>query len=204
MKLPIMRLRALPVITVLATFFILPVAATFADEAYQIDYHYPLLGPPQPHNTFFHRPSTNSKAALIYTLSERNFLGAVNPKDGVLLWRQRLLDERQNATTPALLKVGADANIVISAVEGKVQAWDAIDGRLVWESRGLGKVKAVEVLPEPTFEEDVLVVYEVDGTKAIVKRLAASSGLVKWTHEVVRSENNESLLDAVRLTGHQW
>ena len=170
----------------IATLFALPTAAIYADEAYQVDYHSPLLGLPQPHTTFFHRPSTNSKAALIYTLSERYILGVVNPKDGVLLWRQRLLDEGQNCSAPGLLKAGQGADIVISAVEGSVQAWDAIDGRLAWGSRGYGKVKALEVLPEAVFEKDILVAYEVDGVKAIVKRLAASTGAVKWTHEDAR------------------
>ncbi len=202
-----MRLCALPfVIPLLALFaalFASPVAAVFADEAYQIDYHLPLLGLPQAHTTFFHRPSTNSRAALIYTLSDRNVLGAVNPKDGVLLWRQRLLDIGSNTTTQALLRAGDGADAVISVVEGNVQAWDAIDGRLVWESRRYGKVKALEVLADPAFENDVLIAYEVDGAKAVVERLAASTGVVKWTYEDARSVSEEIPPTASWLTIHQ-
>ena len=185
-----MRFCALPFVTrllaLLAALFVLPTAALFADEAYQVDYHYPLLGPPQIHNTFFHRPSANSKAALIYTLSERNILGAVNPKDGVLLWRQRLLDQGTNRTTRAFLRAGGGADVVISAVDENLQAWDAVDGRLVWESKSYGKIRALEVLPDVAFENDVLVAYEVDGNKVVIQRLAANTGLVKWTYQDAR------------------
>ena len=47
--------------------------ATFAvhqDEAYQIDFHHALLGIPQAHTSFFHKPSVDSKASLLYTLTE--------------------------------------------------------------------------------------------------------------------------------------
>lgn len=202
-----MRLYVLPFVTSLvifiATLFASPTAAVFADEAYQIDYHYSLLGLPQAHNTFFHRPSTTSKAALIYTLSEKNILGAVNPKDGVLLWRQRVLDTGMNRTNQAFLRAGDGADVVISAVEGNIQAWDAIDGRLVWESSGYGKVKALEVPAEATFGNDILVAYEVDGAKAVIERLAASNGVVKWTHEDARSVSKHILPNAFRLTKHQ-
>ena len=181
-----MRLCALSFVAFLASFLALPTAAVYADEAYQVDYHYSLLGFPQARSTFFHRPSANSKAALVYTLSEKYVLGAVNPKDGALLWRQRLLKEGQNGTTPGLLKAGEGADIVISAVEGIVQAWDAVDGRLVWESKEHGQVKALEVLARAKFDNDVLVASEASGAKTMVKRLAAGSGAVKWMHEDAR------------------
>ena len=181
-----MRLCALSYSAILASLLALPTAAIYADEAYQVDNHYSLLGFPQARNTFFHRPSTNSKAALVYTLSEKCVLGAVNPKDGALLWRQRLLEEGRNSTSPGLLKVGDGADIVISAVEGVVRAWDAVDGRLVWESKEHGRVKALEVLARDRFENDVLIASEAGGARTMVKRLASGSGAVKWMHEDAR------------------
>lgn len=184
---PNMRLSALPLLlSSLAFLFILPAAAVFADEAYQVDFHYALLGSAQAQNTFFHRPSTNSKAALIYTLSDKHIVGAVNPKDGSLLWRQRLWEDARNLTTRGLLKAGEGADVVISAIEGVVQAWDAIDGRLVWEHKDEGKVKAVEVVAGTNAEKDVFVAYEVDGVNTRVKRLASDSGEVKWSYEDAR------------------
>ena len=181
-----MRLSALSLLLFLASLFIAPGAAVFVDEAYQIDFHHALLGFPEAHNTFFHRPSITSKAALIYTLSEKHIVGAINPKDGSLLWRQRLLEESQNITTTGLLKPGEGTDNVISAIEGVVQAWDAVDGRLVWESTDEGTVKALEVLAGTKYENDVLVAREVDGGKTSVKRLAAKTGEVKWSYEDVR------------------
>ena len=178
-----MRLCALPFVVLLAPLLALPSAAIYADEAYHVDYHYSLLGSPQAHTTFFHRPSAKSKAALVYTLSEKYVLGAVNPKDGACLWRHRLLQEGQNGTTPGLLKVGKGADVAISAVEDIVQAWDAVDGRLVWESKEYGKVKILEVIAGSKFEHDILVASENGGAKTQVRMLSAFSGAVKWTHE---------------------
>ena len=62
--------------------------AIFVDEVNDIDFHHALLGVPSPQSTFFHRPSSSSNASLLYTLSDRLVLGAVNPKDGSLVWRQ--------------------------------------------------------------------------------------------------------------------
>ena len=64
--------------------------AVFEDEAYSVDYHHELLGLPQPHTTFFHRPRKDDKATLIYTLSDLGVLGAVHPGTGKVVWRQLL------------------------------------------------------------------------------------------------------------------
>src|SRR5579862_4536229 len=102
-------------------------AAVFADDAYHADYHHPLVGIPREHSTFFHRPQASSRASLLYTLSEKLVLGAVNPKDGVLVWRQ-LLKPFSNLTGPAegFLRAGENENTVISAVGSLVSAWDAL------------------------------------------------------------------------------
>lgn len=124
--------------------------AVFADESYQIDYHHALLGPPQSHTTFFHRPSVTSKASLLYTLSEKSVLAAVNAKDGGIVWRQWLC-EVENSTIHANAERGEGYLIpaegtVISASRGLIQAWDAAQGRLRWEWNGQGIVKGLETL----------------------------------------------------------
>src|SRR5215469_10678850 len=97
----------------LAACLITSVLAVFPDEAYQVDYHHALLGFPQQHTTFFHQPYPNSKASLIYTLSERGVIGAVNPKDGSIIWRQFLASDLTGSG--GFLKAGEGQNIVISA-----------------------------------------------------------------------------------------
>ena len=158
-------------------------SAIFADEAYQTDYHHALLGFPQPHTTFFHRPSAASKASLLYTLSERLVLGAINPKDGAVIWRQRLADQPQNETCLGLLKGGEGGDTLVSAIHQKVQTWDATDGRLVWEWTGDGRIQGLETIEG---ERDVLAFSGEHGTTATVRRLAADTGEIQWEHRDAR------------------
>ena len=168
----------------LAAFLITSVLAVFPDEAYQVDYHHALLGFPQQQTTFFHQPYTNSKASLIYTLSEHGVIGAVNPKDGSLVWRQFFSSGSTNRG--GFLKAGQGQNTVVSATSDIIAAWSASDGRLVWESRARGgKIKDLEVLESNIIEaadgvKDVIVVIEHGQT--YVKRLDGKTGKTLWTY----------------------
>jgi hypothetical protein len=156
-------------------------SAVFADEAYQIDYHHQLLGTPQTGKTTFHRPSPTSKASLLYTLSEKLVLGAINPKDGGVVWRQWLQDDRQDENETGFLKAVDGEDLVVSAVGNHVRAWDAADGRLSWDWSGDGPVRSLEVVDIEGLKGDVLAITEADG-KSIITRLGASSGKVLWSH----------------------
>jgi outer membrane protein assembly factor BamB len=124
-----MRLHAL-LFPVLASF--VSVRAIFADDAYHIDYHQALLGVPQPENTFFLRPQASSSASLLYTISHKAVLGAVNPKDGSLVWRHALAGEPvANGTSARLVAAEGDGK-VISSYGPYISAWNALDGKLVW------------------------------------------------------------------------
>lgn len=160
--------------------------AIYADEAYHVDYHHPFLGIPQPHTTFFHRPSSNTKASLLYTLSDRSILGAVNPKDGSVLWRQQLAEGNQNQNTPSLLKAGDGANVIVSAVNEQVQVWDAIDGRMAWNWQTKDRIRALEVMAGTQEEKDVLVVSREDTGSAMIRKLSISYGGAKWVHRDTR------------------
>lgn len=175
-----MRLCAPTLLPIVALFYASFCHAIFADEAYQTDSHYALLGLPQAHTTFFYRPSAASKASLLYTLSERLVLGAINPKDGAVIWRQRLADSAQNHTTPGLLRAGEGGDTLISAVGGKAQSWDAADGRLVWEWNGGDGRKVVDVTPSAERGIHVLVLSEGEGSSFVVRCLAADTGEVFW------------------------
>ncbi|KAJ6132030.1 ER membrane protein complex subunit 1 [Penicillium samsonianum] len=56
-----------------------PATAIYSDEVNHIDFHHALLGAPSPDSTFFLKPSTSSNASLLYTLSDKLLVGAVNP-----------------------------------------------------------------------------------------------------------------------------
>lgn len=110
-----------------ATLLLRSTQAIFADEAWDVDYHHPLLGLPKEEATLFHQPNPASKASLIYTLSEEGIVGAVNPRDGSLVWRQSL---PRNLSDAGFLRAGSGQDIVIAGAGHQVSAWSAADGRL--------------------------------------------------------------------------
>lgn len=175
-----MRLCATLVLPILALVSVPFTYAIFADEAYQTDYHHALLGLPQVHTTFFHRPSATSKASLLYTLSERLVLGAVNPKDGVVIWRQQLAEYAVDGTGSGLLTAAEGRDTLVSAVGRRVQSWDATDGRLVWEWKGNGEVKAIETFASAEGAKDVFALSTRDGGNTAVRKLSGDNGEVLW------------------------
>ncbi|KAK5170685.1 uncharacterized protein LTR77_005275 [Saxophila tyrrhenica] len=161
-------------------------SAVFADEAYNVDYHYALLGQPQQDTTFFHRPSTNSKASLLYTLSEKGVVGAVNPRDGEIVWRHALaqnVTERSNG----FLRAADGQDVVVSGSGSRVAAWTAADGRLAWDMNTDGPVEDVEILElsdklASAGNKDVLVLSS--GDSPAVQRIDGASGTKRWQFKV--------------------
>ena len=153
--------------------------AIFVDEAYNIDYQHALLGIPQARSTFFHRPSSSSNASLLYTISEKNILGAVKPKDGSIVWRQDL--SRSSPESASFLRAADGQDTVISAVGGEVAAWIASDGKQVWENRfGSGPVVDLE-LAESSQDQPARDTIVLTGGKAgVVRRLDGTNGNVRW------------------------
>ncbi|KAL8676791.1 MAG: hypothetical protein Q9186_006719 [Xanthomendoza sp. 1 TL-2023] len=172
-----MRLGAINVVSLLLFLVSCPADAIYADEAYRVDFHHVLLGHPQPETTFLHRPAPASKASLLYTLSERSVLGAVNPKDGSVVWRQQLGNGR------GLLKASEGGTTIIAAVNGTVQAWDAAEGRMVWDWRGSEEITALEILTSEDAAQAVYIVTRNSGSKATIRKLSEDSGAVLWEHE---------------------
>jgi hypothetical protein len=174
----------LPTNLLCLTLSILPSAlAVFTDEAYEIDYHHELLGIPQPHTTFFHRPRQNEKATLLYTLSDLGVIGAVNPASGKIVWRH-LLAENETLNVQGFLQPVEREDTVVSAVGNRVDAWDAMSGRSKWENVFLGTVKDLEVMETVSgeTEKDILALFEENG-KAHLKRLKGTSGDVAWEYK---------------------
>ncbi|KAL6718889.1 hypothetical protein ACLMJK_003124 [Lecanora helva] len=175
-----MRLNAQILLPVVTIFFVTFGCAIFADEAYQIDYHHALLGPPQSQATFFHRPSAASKASLLYTLSERHVLGAVNPKDGSIVWRQQLADRVRNETSGDLLRAGEGGDTLVTAIGETIEAWDATDGRSAWSRVADGRIESLDITEQG---KDVLTVGEDGETNIVLQKLARESGTLLWEHK---------------------
>lgn len=159
------------------------IVAVFTDEAYRTDYHSPLLGIPREPTTFFHRPQSDSRASLLYTLSEQLVLGAVNPKDGTLSWRHHL--NSSSSASPGFLRAGEDESTVISAAGSQVTAWDARDGKAVWNNEfGDEEAKDLEVLAledglGAKGAKDAIVLFGRGG-HTVVRRIDGKTGVVLW------------------------
>jgi len=157
--------------------------AVFADEAYTVDTQLALLGLPQAENTFFAQPYPGSKASLIYTLSEKCVLGAVNPKDGSIVWRQQLKSHSQ-CTAGGILRAGENQDTLVQAIDGKLQAWSAADGRFAWE-RDFGPSNAISDVQIPETagdspEKDIFVL--TSGELGAVHKVTSKNGATSWSY----------------------
>ncbi|OJJ48401.1 hypothetical protein ASPZODRAFT_61779 [Penicilliopsis zonata CBS 506.65] len=165
--------------------------AVFKDEVDHVDFHHALLGIPSVDTTFFLRPSASSSASLLYTLSEKSILGAVNPRDGSIVWRQNITrsslsaaQQQQQQQQQGFLRGSDESNTVVSAVGADVSSWSAVDGKLVWENRFAGETVAdLEVLEfedasHPATVKDTIALFA--GAVGTVRRFDGGSGDVKW------------------------
>jgi outer membrane protein assembly factor BamB len=162
------------------------VLAVFQDEAWQVDYHHALLGLPQRHTTFFHRPQSSSKASLLYTLSEIGLLGAINPKDGTLVWRQKLQPGSQSNSS--FLFPGDGQTLVVSGVDEQIASWSAIDGKQIWSVQHalpgvLIDLNSIEV-DSSKGRKDVAALFQ--GESALVQRLDGKTGQPVWQYKDTR------------------
>lgn len=173
-----MRFTALLLRSVLVALPVTLVSAVFEDEAYSIDYQHELLGTPIQDNTLFHRPSTSSKATLLYSLSDKNILGAINPKDGSLVWRQDLSGCAPGGT-PGFLRSVNGTNMVLSVVGSTVRAWEAGDGKMVWQFEGRGIANSLVVSDIMGKTQDPVLLTDEDGIVRITA-LNAMNGKVVW------------------------
>ena len=190
-----------------------PVHSILADDAYQSDWHFPLLGVPDHDNTFFHRPSTASNASLLYTISKRGILGAINPKDGTLVWRQSLADlslplnaelEKSQSHGENRAQQDQDRNLdstKLLAHEGggsvythfgsRVSSWDSSSGRLIWQWRAPYEqiVQSTQLVVSKggkgsASSIDLVVLLEREAGNLV--KLDGSSGAVIWEQSVER------------------
>lgn len=164
-----------------------PAAAIYPDEVNHIDFHHALLGTPSPSSTFFLKPSSASNASLLYTLSEKLILGAVNPRDGSLVWRQNL-SQLAGSAAGGLLSGEDGNNAVVGAAGGYVLSWGAQDGKLIWEKRFTeGVVADLELLELQDAKatagvKDTIALFGSEGA-GVVRRLDGDSGSVKWEYK---------------------
>lgn len=155
--------------------------AVYSDEAYQIDYHHALLGVPLPSTTFFHQPFAGSKASLLYTFSEEGVLGAVNPKDGGIVWRHKL--DAPGTSRRRVLRAGEAQDTVVAAYGTTVSAWSSSDGKSAWRREVNGRIADVEVLEMPLGDsangKDSVLLFE-SKNGCVVERLDAKTGELVW------------------------
>jgi len=170
------------------------VQAVIRDEAFVTDFHHQLVGVPQREATFFHRPSSISRASLLYTLSEQGIVGAINPRDGKLVWRHGIGEPKAQA----FLTAGTDDNTVITAAGQTISAWDGAEGKLVWQKILTGgKVSDLLVLEQVVkvdrvARKDVIVLLQ--GERDVVQRRSGETGNILWEHSLGYVFHHNTLL----------
>lgn len=169
-----------------------PAAAIYPDEVNHVDFHHALLGTPSPDSTFFLKPSPSSNATLLYTLSDKLLLGAVNPRDGALVWRQNVSRSAKAPANAVGLLRGLDGNdALVGAAGSYISSWSAQDGKVGWEKRiSEGVVADIELLElqDATASglRDTVAVVSSEGT-GIVRRLDGDTGKTVWEYKDARS-----------------
>ena len=154
-------------------------SAIFQDEAYHVDFQHALLGAPVPTGTFFYQPTLSSKATLLYTISEQGTLGAINPKDGSLVWRQKQITGGSCGQATGHLGGANGTNSVISAYGDSVSAWEAASGRMLWTFAEVGCIRSL-VVPDMTgLTQDPVILMQEEGTMKLIS-LNAAGGKVVW------------------------
>ncbi|KAJ3962054.1 hypothetical protein N0V92_001231 [Colletotrichum tropicale] len=153
------------------------VGAVFVDEVGDIDYHHELIGVPQVETTFFHKPRKDDKASLLYSLSDVGVVGAVNPSNGAVVWRQFLTGNITNGG--GHLRAAEGEDWVVSAYGNTVQAWNAMSGRSVWWTDFTGDIRDLEVMElTENGRKDVLALFEEDDGSSTLRRLNGKDGSV--------------------------
>ena len=155
-------------------------AAVFKDEVGHADFHHALVGVPQRDTTFFHRPRLEDKASLLYTLGDVGVVGAINPSNGAVVWRQQIAANATGAAAGGHLRASEGENWIASAHGSRVQAWNALTGRNVWQMEFEGEVKDLEIMDiTENSRKDVLAMFDEDGV-TVLRRLHGAVGTVIW------------------------
>ncbi|EQB47167.1 hypothetical protein CGLO_13716 [Colletotrichum gloeosporioides Cg-14] len=153
------------------------VGAVFVDEVGDIDYHHELIGVPQVETTFFHKPRKDDKASLLYSLSDVGVVGAINPSNGAVVWRQFLTGNITNGG--GHLRAAEGEDWVVSAYGNTVQAWNAMSGRSVWWTDFTGDIRDLEVMElTENGRKDVLALFEEEDGSSTLRRLNGKDGSV--------------------------
>lgn len=163
---------------ILIIYFLSQTLAILSDDAYNVDYHYELIGLPQQDTTFFFRPRKDDRATLLYTFSDLNVIGALNPGTGNLVWRQVLDGQGEKR----LLRSADGEDAIISGAGNRVDCWDAMSGISKWTLYFSGVIHDLQVIKTVTGEKSsnkVLVLLEEDGI-VVTKLFNCKSGELIW------------------------
>lgn len=155
--------------------------ALYQDEAGEVDFQHALLGAPEADSTFFFQPTLSSRATLLYTISEKGVIGAVNPKNGSLVWRQKLTTGGSCGKQHYRGYLGGanGTNAVVSAYGDTVSAWEAASGRMLWSYGESGCIKRLAVPDLVGITQDPVVLIDEDGLTKLVA-LNGITGRMLW------------------------
>jgi outer membrane protein assembly factor BamB len=119
---------------------------------------------------------------LVFDHEGESFIVAVDKRNGKELWRSQR-DERSSWSTPLAIEHNGRTEIVVSATN-KVRSYDARNGKVLWESAGLG----ANVIPVPVYHNGmVLVMSGYRDPKLMAIKLGKDGDLtgsdaIAWSH----------------------
>jgi outer membrane protein assembly factor BamB len=185
--------------------------AIFADDAFHIDYHHALLGVPQSHTTFFHKPQASTNASLLYSISDKAVLGAINPKDGSVLWRQSLAGQPLDHPSTSFLVARERDGQIISGHGRTVSSWDALNGKLNWAYnfpegtivQGLQPVPGLDASNAAVQDLMVLTTSKVANAHPVIGRIAGDGSGLRWEH-IDTSTSDGSLTSLATSSKHAY
>ncbi|ORY45435.1 hypothetical protein BCR35DRAFT_311094 [Leucosporidium creatinivorum] len=161
-----------------------PAWAIQASEVGRLDWHLPLIGPPQlsspvdPPLHRFHHTSTSaapnaSKKSLLLTYTVKNVLAALEPSTGDVVWRRRYPSNHPNARH---LSCSASSVIVLSGASGSdLASLNGSTGAVEWSLSGAEGREGQALCWNDGSTTDILWL-----TKDGVRRIDGITGGVIW------------------------
>lgn len=208
----------------IAIFATLAVFASALTEQVALDFetYIPRLGPPLASNHIpalsprFHRILTHTKQGVeagkaqtaIFSVTETNVVGAVNPRNGAIVWRQSISDPIQGLYTDA------DVAVVVSGHGGeRIEMFHAYTGFSMWSRQllapGLGRlansnysqrealpgsdVAWLPIIDQPRY--DLIALSNGD----TVRRIDVESGKDLWTYSRSQMGHNSASSPAIKV-----
>ncbi len=155
--------------------------AIFEDQAGQLDWYKPFVGPVT--SATLHR-----KLPRLFLGTQRNVVGSLQMRDGSIAWR-RLLEEGDTIDATQIIDSPSSMLLSLSGNGSTLRAWDQVDGSLKWQLN-LHSIKAATPALDGT----------VGKTAGSPSASAAATAAISRAALIVKYEEDGSASEVVVLS----